>query len=574
MNSTSECDFKVPGYVMLNKLGEGQFGKVFKARNLTTNKEFAIKGCLVDKINSIPKLRELFETEVAIMRKIKHPNILHCYEKLEDNKYYYLVLDYCNSGDLEQYLQNKCPQRRMIESEAVYFLKQLMNGFAELHSRKIMHRDFKPANVFLHNDNVVIGDFGFAKSGAELTTTNVGTPLFKAPELHKSQTSGKNYTNKVDIFALSMTFYNMLYGDMPWKPTNLYHLQQLAENETGKKLPFKPHIQISEIAKDFMIKASEPNPDLRPSLDDLFRHAIFNEYSEGQAVEPQRSVMFFGNRIMADRIFEQNKQKQPEVHKFVDVLSLDKHELDKFLSYPPYQSAKVENSRQEHLNYQPILERIYHEKQVTYFMFCCSQELLGLVESMPAGAKLIADINAIVALLIAKKSTCINQTTVGHIFERSNVYKLACFDKFVDSVACEKILEELLQDNVVLGELLDNLMTTVNKQIEYSADESARSLDLVRSENPTIPSLNSALANNLGTLNMFKESLTGVISSDKKNSLERVLAKATISMESDKYMPYQTKSTGTFNWNAFEELFRGNTNSTSLILATANNLIV
>lgn len=72
----------------------------------------------------------------------------------------------------------------MDEEEAVYFLKQIMLGFKQLHDYKIMHRDFKLANIFLNDDTVVIGDFGFAKSGYDMAETKLGTPITMAPELH------------------------------------------------------------------------------------------------------------------------------------------------------------------------------------------------------------------------------------------------------------------------------------------------------------------------------------------------------------------------------------------------------
>lgn len=124
----------------------------------------------------------MLQTEVGIMNKINHPNIMHLFEFLESQKTYYMVIQYCNGGDLEEYLHTK-PNGLLDEVEALYFLKQIMNGFRVLHSEKMMHRDFKLANLFLHDDLVVIGDFGFAKAGFEMANTNLGTPVTMAPEL-------------------------------------------------------------------------------------------------------------------------------------------------------------------------------------------------------------------------------------------------------------------------------------------------------------------------------------------------------------------------------------------------------
>lgn len=130
-----------------------------------------------------PQLKQYMKTEVFIMSDIEHPNILHLYEYFESPNNYYLVLQFCKDGDLEHYVNNQ-PGHLLTENKAIYFLKQIMNGFQMLNKRQIMHRDFKLANIFLHGDTVIIGDFGTARAGQEMASTNLGTNLTKAPEVH------------------------------------------------------------------------------------------------------------------------------------------------------------------------------------------------------------------------------------------------------------------------------------------------------------------------------------------------------------------------------------------------------
>ena len=117
------------------------------------------------------------------MNKINHPNVMHLFEFLESPNNYYLIIQYCNGGDLEAYVK-KQPNQLLSELEALYYLKQMMNGFIILRQEKVIHRDFKLANIFMHNDTVVIGDFGFAKAGFDVAKTKLGTPVTMAPELH------------------------------------------------------------------------------------------------------------------------------------------------------------------------------------------------------------------------------------------------------------------------------------------------------------------------------------------------------------------------------------------------------
>ena len=200
---------KVGNYTLVSELGKGQFGVVYKAHNTATDEVFAIKSITKQSVMSSPKLKELFDTEVKIMASIKHPNIMHLYELLETNNNYYLVLDYCRSGDMESYVKK---HKGLGEEESVYLLMQVMNGFKELHKNKIMHRDFKLANIFLDDDRAVIGDFGFAKSGTEMAQTKLGSPITMAPEILLNKGGRLAYTNKADLWSWCLLFRDDLWS--------------------------------------------------------------------------------------------------------------------------------------------------------------------------------------------------------------------------------------------------------------------------------------------------------------------------------------------------------------------------
>lgn len=117
------------------------------------------------------------------MHKINHPNIMHLYEFFETQSSCYMIIQYCNGGDLEGLLKRQ-PRKHLSEFEALGYLQQIAEGFKVLRQEKVIHRDFKLANIFLHNGQIVIGDFGFAKAGYEMAHTKLGTPVTMAPELH------------------------------------------------------------------------------------------------------------------------------------------------------------------------------------------------------------------------------------------------------------------------------------------------------------------------------------------------------------------------------------------------------
>merc|ERR1712151_1149077 len=98
-------------------------------------------------------------TEVTIMTQINHPNIVHCKEFLTTPTNHYIVMNICNNGDMSQYMKNN-GYHLFNEQTAIFFLKQIACAFTELRKRQIIHRDFKLENLFMHDETLLLGDFG------------------------------------------------------------------------------------------------------------------------------------------------------------------------------------------------------------------------------------------------------------------------------------------------------------------------------------------------------------------------------------------------------------------------------
>lgn len=223
-----------------------------------------------------PKAVELFQTETEVMGKFDHPNLLHLFENIEQDGIYYLVIDFCNNGDLMDYIDK---HGALGEDDSIYFLMQIMNAFKELHRANVMHRDFKPDNLFLDNDRVVIGDFGFSKMGVQRTNTVLGTPITMAPEILDSE-GDTIYSSKVDLFSIGIVFYWMIYGEPPWDPPSDYALIMACNTKSGKNLKFPSSQRVSPHCKDLLQKLTNPNPDLRLDWPEFFSHPLFEEYQK------------------------------------------------------------------------------------------------------------------------------------------------------------------------------------------------------------------------------------------------------------------------------------------------------
>ncbi len=140
------------------------------------------------------------------MHKINHPNILHLHSVMESDNNYYMVVDYCNKGDFTNFLHDM-KVNFLEEKEAVFFLKQIMNGFRELRKHRIIHRDFKLSNLLVNNDILKIGDFGLAKRGQDIAKSVVGSWLTSAPEVLSCVGSDSNYNAKSDLWSVGFVYY-------------------------------------------------------------------------------------------------------------------------------------------------------------------------------------------------------------------------------------------------------------------------------------------------------------------------------------------------------------------------------
>jgi serine/threonine-protein kinase ULK/ATG1 len=156
-------------------------------------------------------LKESLSTEIAIMKKLKHRNIVELIDTVTTANSIYLVLEFCKDGDLKRYSMNK----RFTEDQALEILNQLIAGFSAIVKEGIIHRDLKPANVLVHDGVFKICDFGFAKYFGELNRmvkTCVGTPIYMSPQVLKQ----KPYTSKSDIWSLGVMYYELLFGKIPF----------------------------------------------------------------------------------------------------------------------------------------------------------------------------------------------------------------------------------------------------------------------------------------------------------------------------------------------------------------------
>lgn len=200
----------IPGFEIINKLGGGVFGAVFKARKQSIGKFYAVKFLKVedDKIKEAV-LREL--EGLRFFAQIDHPNLVSIEDKGEVDGIPFIVMGYAGDETLKKRLET----RPMTADETVHFFHQVCEGVQALHEKSIVHFDLKPGNVFLKSGIARVGDYGLSRLMSESRNTlsfGRGTPYYMAPEMLR-----KKGDKRSDIYSLGIMLYECLTGEVPFK---------------------------------------------------------------------------------------------------------------------------------------------------------------------------------------------------------------------------------------------------------------------------------------------------------------------------------------------------------------------
>ncbi len=215
--SLAELQLLLPAYQFLALLGCGGMGAVFKATQLSLNRPVAIKVLPANLLEDAEaNFAARFRQESLTMAKLAHPGIVGVFESGEAGGLLYIVMEFVDGTDVARLIQS---EGKLAPERATMLLTQVCDALHYAHQNGVVHRDIKPANLLLTRGGVVkIADFGLAKHRDDalqgLTKTNVamGTPDFLAPE---AWTPNTPLDRRADVFALGVTLYQMLTGEIP-----------------------------------------------------------------------------------------------------------------------------------------------------------------------------------------------------------------------------------------------------------------------------------------------------------------------------------------------------------------------
>ena len=201
-------------YIIEEELGKGTYGVVFKAKKRSDNNIYVIKQISLKGLTNSQKSEVKLESE--ILRKIKSKYVVQYYDSFEENNNLNIVMEYCESGDLNGFIEKQKKSKYLLHEADVWkFFIKITLGLADIHKLKILHRDLKSLNIFLKQGNDVrVGDLGVAKilNQTFFAKTFIGTPYYLSPEICED----KPYNDKSDVWALGCILYELCTYQHPF----------------------------------------------------------------------------------------------------------------------------------------------------------------------------------------------------------------------------------------------------------------------------------------------------------------------------------------------------------------------
>ena len=294
---------KVDKYYILKKIGHGSFGKVYAGYNKEEDKYYAVKKFNFREINRHAGGISILEREIRMLRQFDHENILKLYNiyKAEELPFIYLILEYADCGSLHASQDGSKPIYSY--NDILSIIKQAVKALTYMHSKGIVHQDIKPSNLLLcKSGKVLLADFGIGHRFQSASMV-VGSPAYQAPEAlddddsyfdqdeeeeeeenenedqnksdHKQEEEDSCAPTKEDVWALGVSFYQLLFNKLPYTGENFFEIVN-AIKTTKLQIPET----CNKEAADLLRKMLAIEPHERISMTDLAKEKIIESATD------------------------------------------------------------------------------------------------------------------------------------------------------------------------------------------------------------------------------------------------------------------------------------------------------
>ena len=262
-------------------IGEGAFGRVYQYYNKDNGNIYAVKEFNLEILDKkMDNINKVIKTEIDLLSKMNHMNIVKYYGSFSKGKNLNIVLEYCRGGSLLALLKIfTCFDENIIKK----YITQILDGLEYLHCHNIIHRDIKCANILIDKNGICkLTDFGGAKIIKEemnVISSMQGTPNWMAPEIIMSLGA----TRYSDIWSIGCTIIEMFSGQPPYsdKKNAMSVLNCICKNNEPPKIPEG----MSELLKDFVEKCLVFEPKKRFNVYELKRHPFLKENASSTNIE-------------------------------------------------------------------------------------------------------------------------------------------------------------------------------------------------------------------------------------------------------------------------------------------------
>ncbi|WP_419895541.1 Stk1 family PASTA domain-containing Ser/Thr kinase [Macrococcus psychrotolerans] len=201
-------------YKLLKYIGGGGMSSVYLAQDIILNQRVAVKIINIPHVD-VERAVQRFQREVQNATTLSHPNIVKVLDVDEDERHYYLVMEYVEGPTLHEYIQQHGP---LSPEESVFFTKQILRGIEHAHSYRIVHRDIKPQNILMtDNKELKISDFGIARALSETAMTQTNHIMGSVHYLSPEQAKGIRTDESSDIYSIGIVLFEMLTGHPPFE---------------------------------------------------------------------------------------------------------------------------------------------------------------------------------------------------------------------------------------------------------------------------------------------------------------------------------------------------------------------
>jgi serine/threonine protein kinase len=266
---TEAINKRIGDYEILNELGAGGMGKVYKVRNVISDRIEAMKILLPD-LAGRQELAARFQREIKVLAALDHPNIAALRTALTLDNQFVMIIEYVEGTTLTQRMQ----QGPIPVADAVNYISQVLDALGYAHQHHVIHRDIKPANMMLTPQGIVkLMDFGIARSGDESTLTMTGTTLGSLGYMSPEQVKGEPTDARSDLYSVGISLYEMATGRRPFRESSDYSIMAAQVNQ-----PPTPPIEIKPglppALNEIILLAIAKDPAARFQSAEAFRNAL------------------------------------------------------------------------------------------------------------------------------------------------------------------------------------------------------------------------------------------------------------------------------------------------------------